>query len=124
MPETSGLRIVDFEARHRDAFHELNLAGIKAHFEVEEPDRRQLLGPETSILEPGGSILVAESQDRMIGVCALIRQTDAHYELAKMATSADLRRRGVGRKPLAAAIITARPLGARKPALQLSQVQL
>jgi GNAT superfamily N-acetyltransferase len=111
------VRIVDYEPRHRDAFRDLNLAWIEEYFEVEEPDRAQLLEPEASIIAPGGSILVAKLGSEVVAVCALLAKGERHYELAKMATRKDLRGSGIGRRLILAALEKARALGAHKVSL-------
>jgi GNAT superfamily N-acetyltransferase len=117
MIDPDDLRIVDYEPRHREAFRDLNLAWIEEYFAVEEPDRRQLSDPESSILAAGGAILVAELGTEAVGVCALIVMGAHHLELAKMATRKDLRGSGVGRKLMLAALHKAKALGAHKLSL-------
>jgi ribosomal protein S18 acetylase RimI-like enzyme len=114
---TDDVRILDYEPRHREAFRDLNLAWIDEYFVVEAPDRRQLSDPETTILAPGGAILVAEIGRETVAVCALIVAGEGHFELAKMATRKDLRGSGLGRKLMRAAVETARSLGAHKLSL-------
>ena len=117
MTDSNDIRIVEFETRHRGAFLDLNLSWIEEYFDVEEPDRQQLLDPEATILRPGGAILVAESGNAVVGVCALLLQAPGHYEVAKMATRKDLRGAGIGRQLLAAVLSKARSLHARKLSL-------
>jgi ribosomal protein S18 acetylase RimI-like enzyme len=109
----SDARVVPYTARHRDRFRALNLAWITEHFRVEDADRRALDDPEGYILGHGGHILVAESDDgSVIGVCALLRNADGSYELAKMAVDPAARGRRIGRALGEAAIELARELGA------------
>ena len=117
MSGQQAVRVVEYEARHREAFRDLNLAWIEEYFEVEALDLRQLSDPEASILAPGGAILVAELGPEAIGVCALVVAGEGHLELAKMATRRDLRGSGVGRKLMLAALEKARALGAHKVSL-------
>jgi ribosomal protein S18 acetylase RimI-like enzyme len=110
------VRIVPYEPRHREPFRALNLAWIEEHFAVEERDRRELDDPEAQILAAGGHILMAESESpagvEVVGACALIREPDGAYELAKMAVAPVARGRGVGRALGEAAVARARALGA------------
>jgi GNAT superfamily N-acetyltransferase len=108
------VRIVAYEPRHRDAFRDLNLAWIIEYFEVEGPDRWLLDDPHAHILRHGGHILMAEMDGEVVGTCALIRESDDTFELAKMAVAPTARGRGVGRALGAAAIEKARSLGARR----------
>lgn len=110
------VRIVAYEPRHHLHFRALNLAWIEEHFAVEERDRLDLDDPEGRILASGGQILMAESVGPqgvdVLGTCALIREPDGAYELAKMAVAPAARGRGVGRALGEAAVATARALGA------------
>ncbi len=105
---------MDYEARHRRAFRDLNLEWIEACFTVETADRKALDDPEGAILRPGGHILMAEAGDRIVGTCALIRLGPHAFELAKMAVSPAARGRGIGRLLGQAAIERARASGARR----------
>jgi len=109
-----GLRIVPYRAGHAAAFRDLNLAWIRTHFVVEERDERDLGDPDTHILAHGGHILIAELHDEPVGTCALMRESENVYELAKMTVSESARGLGVGRALGDAAIAHARAIGARR----------
>ena len=95
------------------AFSALNGQWIAEHFVMEEQDRRQLANPVAAYIEPGGQILVAELDGRVVGCVAIVPEGDgAAYELSKMAVVPELRGRGTGRQLLQAAIECARGLGA------------
>lgn len=118
------MRIVAYDpasAAHRDAYRSLNLAWIERHFAVEERDRRELDDPGTHVLAPGGRIFIAESDDpagaRVLGTCALLREHDDTFELAKMAVDEAARGRGVGRALGEAAVAAAREAGAARVTL-------
>jgi GNAT superfamily N-acetyltransferase len=72
--------------------------------------------PETTILAPGGEILVAESPATgdAVGCCALIPHGPGEFELVKMAVAPESQGRGIGRQILQAAIDMARTLRARR----------
>ena len=105
-------RIIDYQPNHRDQFRALNLAWITEYFEVEEPDRWQLDHPESHILATGGHIFIAEADGEVVGTCALLREDDTVFTLAKMAVAPHARGRGLGRALADAAIARARALGA------------
>ncbi|HEX6590125.1 MAG TPA: GNAT family N-acetyltransferase [Longimicrobiales bacterium] len=113
-PAPGDVRIVDYEPRHRDAFRALNLEWIERWFTVEDADRRALDDPERTILAPGGHVLIAEHAGAAIGCCALIREPDGGYELAKMAVAEAARGLGIGDRLGRAAIERARATGARR----------
>ena len=117
------VRIVAYSPRHRERFQELNLAWITEYFRVEEADRRALDDPEGYILGHGGHIFIAEAGGEILGGCALLRNDDGSFELAKMAVDPAARGRGVGRALGEAAIEKARSLGAARVEL-LSNTRL
>jgi GNAT superfamily N-acetyltransferase len=109
-----GLRIVPYRPEHAAEFRDMNLAWIKKHFVVEDRDARDLGDPETYIIAPGGYIFMAELNGECVGACALMKEGEGIFELAKMTVSESVRGLGVGRALGEAAIAFARTLGARK----------
>jgi GNAT superfamily N-acetyltransferase len=108
------LRIVPFRADHAAAFRDLNLAWIRHYFTVEERDARDLGDPENYILAPGGYIFMAELSGAAVGTCALMREEEGVFELAKMTVAESARGLGVGRALGDAALAHARAIGARR----------
>jgi GNAT superfamily N-acetyltransferase len=98
--------IVEFEAGLAEYFRQLNMEWLERFFVPEGLDHRVLDNPFETIIAPGGSILFARIQQQIVGTCALIvqRAHPDHYELAKMAVTADHQGNGVGRQLLTAAI--------------------
>ena len=92
------MRIVDFEARHAEAWRTLNEAWIASLFAIEAKDREVLDDPQGAILDKGGRIFMAESEGEAIGCVALIVMPDGGYELAKMTVAEGARGTGLGRK--------------------------
>jgi GNAT superfamily N-acetyltransferase len=119
----SDVRIVAYAPPHRERFKELNLAWITEYFRIEEADRRALDDPEGYILGHGGQIFMAETGGQVVGGCALLRNDDGSFELAKMAVDPAMRGRGVGRALGEAAIASAKALGASRVEL-LSNTRL
>lgn len=109
-----GLRIVPFRTEHAAAFRDLNLAWIEKHFRVEERDARDLGDPATHILAPGGYIFMAELNGEPVGTCALMREAEGIFELAKMTVADSTRGLGVGRALGEAAVAYVRTIGARR----------
>lgn len=102
------LQIVEYEPRHAMAFRKLNLAWLREYFEVEPFDQEELYDPQTTVLDPGGKILVAELEGEAVGVTALLYISEGYYELSKMAVDLHRRGHGIGRMLLAATIDYAR----------------
>lgn len=104
---------VEFDnASHCDAFVRLNEHWINEHFTLEEADRRLAADPYR-IVRDGGHILSLADAGRVLGVCALIREHEHRYQLARMAVDPRERGKGHGEALIAAALERAREDGAR-----------
>lgn len=111
-----------FQPQDAAAFRDLNVAWIEEFFTVEPSDRNQLNDPEGAILAKGGRILIAELDGAAVGTAALIPDGQGMVELAKMSARADLRGSGVGKALMAAALATAREMGAHAIWLETNSV--
>ena len=94
--DSPDIKVVDYAPKYRDAFKSLNVEWISKYWELEEPDFKALDDPEGYILNQSGVILIALDKGKPIGCCALIKQTDDTFELAKMAVSPKAQGKGVG----------------------------
>ena len=92
--------IIDYDARYRQDFLDLNMAWIEEYFEVEEADRKVLRNPFEYVIEPGGLIVFARNRKtgQIVGTCALINHGNGTGELTKMAVAKLERGRQTGRK--------------------------
>lgn len=95
-------------------FERFNKAWLEAYFRVEPIDAYVLENPEEAILKDGGIILFAAYENKIIGTVALKYMEPGIYELTKMAVDETYRGIGAGKILCAAAIDTARELGAHK----------
>ena len=93
------------------AFRDINLDWIERYFAVEPKDRAVLDNPNKYILDPGGAILLAVDNERVLGVVALMMMGDGSVELAKMGVRPEAQGKGAGRMLVASAIATARAMG-------------
>ena len=80
---------------HLNDFVRLNETWIAAHFSLEDIDRELAARPE-QVLDDGGYIFSLLSDDQVVGVCALFRDTNERYELARMAVDPAHQGRGHG----------------------------
>ena len=94
--ESPDIKVVDYAPKYREAFKSLNVEWISKYWELEEPDFKALDDPEGYILNQSGVILIALDKGEPIGCCALIKQADGTFELAKMAVSPKAQGKGVG----------------------------
>jgi N-acetylglutamate synthase-like GNAT family acetyltransferase len=98
-------------ASHCAAFVRLNEQWISEHFLLEESDRKLAADPYRIVRE-GGHILSLAENDAVIGVCALIREDEGRFQLARMAVDPGERGKGHGETLLVAALRRAREDGA------------
>lgn len=108
------IRILDFEPAHQPIFRALNEEWITQFFAMEAPDYQMLDEPQRYILEPGGTILMAEHHGNLVGTCALLNEGHGVFKLAKMAVSPAAQGLGIGYALGQAALMKARELGARQ----------
>jgi len=107
------MRILPFEARHADAWRDLNTAWISKYFTMEPKDHEALDDPVGKILDKGGHILMAEAEDgEVIGCVGLLLLDDGGFEVAKMTVTEQARGTGLGRLLMQACIDKAQALGA------------
>lgn len=94
------------------AFHDLNVAWIEKHFEIEDKDRKTLEQPENYILKTGGRIIIAELEGKAVGTAALIPISTDKVELAKMCVDETNRGAGIGKAIMARVDTEAADMGA------------
>ena len=80
---------------HLSEFVRLNNIWIEKYFQLESFDR-ELANDPASIFRSGGHILSVTDDEQVIGVCALFRDSDDVYELARMAVSDTKQGKGIG----------------------------
>lgn len=106
------VEVVTYRDEYRRDFERLNLEWIERYFSVEEADREIFADPVGKIITPGGQIFFVLEGGKAKGTCAVLRQSEGEYELAKMGVASRARGRGFGDLLLRAAIDFARDAGA------------
>lgn len=107
-----------YTAADKQAYIALNLDWIEESFTLESSDRDQLENLETTILEPGGQIIIAELDGHVVGTGAILpphhdpQDSKIWLEIVKMAAQKNLRGQGIGRAVLEALITEARAMAA------------
>lgn len=86
-------------------FANLNYEWLKKHFVIEPHDTEMLENPKTYIVDKGGEILFAKTNNTITGTVALIKISDNYFELAKMAVAEQFQGNQIG-KLLLEAVIT------------------
>lgn len=103
---------IEFDNRdHAADFIRLNEQWIASYFSIEEADR-QLAANPFRIVEEGGHILSLVENGRVVGACALFKEGEHRYQLARMAVAPEMRGRGHGEQLITAALAKAHELGA------------
>jgi putative acetyltransferase len=96
------------------AFRTLNEQWIAKYFVIEEKDREVLCDPAGKILNRGGHVFMAATDNERIATCALLAMQPGVFEVAKMAVDEHFRGEGIGRALIEFTIIEARKLGAHR----------
>lgn len=119
----SKVLISDFQDRFTEDFGRLNFEWIEKSYGVEEHDHEVLDHPIESVIQPGGQIFFAISNDQAIGTVAMIPHGEASFELAKMAVAPQARGHGVGDLLMTACVEFARSRGASSIVLESNTKQ-
>jgi putative acetyltransferase len=100
----------NLEAHFKD-FIRLNEEWITEHFSLEAADRALARNPG-KVITDGGSIFSLVRDGKVLGVCALFRESEHRFQLARMAVEREHRHQGYGGLLLGHAVSQARALGA------------
>ena len=83
------------DKRHCKDFIRLNEQWISKHFSIEEADRKLAANPFQIVLH-GGHIISLVVGGQVVGVCALFKENQQCYQLARMAIEPSERGKGYG----------------------------
>ncbi len=83
---------------HAEAFSKLNEEWLQKYFTIEPHDREMLDDPAGYIINPGGTIFLAQRNDEFVGTCAMIPAPRQEFELAKMAVTERMQGRQIGKR--------------------------
>ena len=106
--------IIDYADQYQPVFKELNVEWLDQYNLTESHDLEILDNPHKTILAEGGVIYLAQSDNRIVGSAALIKEHDGMYELAKMAVAKEFRKMGISKLLLEKCIEKAKELKATK----------
>jgi N-acetylglutamate synthase-like GNAT family acetyltransferase len=96
---------------HCDTFVQLNEQWISHFFKLEEADH-QLAANPYKIVENGGCIFSLVDDDQVVGVCALFKDSEHRFQLARMAVDPAQRGKGYGDVLIQTAQEKAKAMGA------------
>lgn len=88
---------------HYADFIALNEQWISHYFSLEAADHALAANPG-AVIDKGGYILSLTQEGKVLGVCALFKQTDGNYELARLAVDKNFRHQGHGDRLIKAAL--------------------
>jgi len=91
----SYIEILFYDPSLKSYFKTLNYEWLNKYFFVTEEDDKILSEPE-KIIDEGGCIIFAKFQGEICGTCALIKETEEEYEIAKMAVIEKAQGQGIG----------------------------
>ena len=81
------IEIINFAEGMELPIKTLNYEWLEKYFKLEPSDILSLSNPKTEIIDQGGFIFYAKMNADIVGTAALLRKTDATYEIGKMAVS-------------------------------------
>ena len=121
MTSTAKVTIRDFRPGDEAAFRDFNEEWIVRYFRLEPKDRLSLDYPQSTILDRGGKIFIAEQDNHPVGCCALLPLGPGEFEVAKMAVAEASRGGGIGRQLLKTIIDAALAAGAHRLYIETNQ---
>ncbi|MEZ0247410.1 MAG: GNAT family N-acetyltransferase [Methylophilaceae bacterium] len=113
MPDKNVLTVLINQAEFLDNFIRLNETWITHYFRLEEADR-SLAGHPAKIIEDGGFIFTLLVNSEAVGVCALFKDDDHTFQLARMAVAQEHQGKGYGDVLMSAAIGKLHEIKARR----------
>ena len=108
------VNIIQYEHKHHDIFRKLNMEWLVKYNLAETHDLEILDDPQGTILDEGGVIYLASTEDEIVGSAALMKEEEGVYELVKMAVSKEWQGKGISKLLLDKCIDTARAWNAKR----------
>jgi putative acetyltransferase len=108
------IELVEYSDKYASDFKRINLEWLDKYNLTEDPDRRMLNDPQSTILNPGGAIYLAMVDGEVIGSAALLNEHHGVYELAKMTVVPQWQGKGIGNLLIEKCLVKARQLNAKK----------
>jgi ribosomal protein S18 acetylase RimI-like enzyme len=108
------IHIVPFSHKLKDHIKTLNYEWLEKYFRVEPNDVVSLSDPQKEIIDKGGHIFYASLNDEIVGVVALLKETEEVFELAKMAVTEKHKGTGAGKLLMEHCLTFAKEHGIKK----------
>jgi putative acetyltransferase len=104
--------IIPFEPPLKEYFKTLNHEWLNTYFYITEEDNKILSDPE-KIIRDGGCVLFSRLDNEIVGTCALIKESNTEYEVAKMAVTKKAQGKNVGSEMMKAILYEAKNRNAK-----------
>ena len=88
------IEVISYNKKFSEDFYNLNKLWIEESWSLEDSDKEDLLKPE-KIIDKGGQIFFAVSNDKVLGTVAMISSSKNKFELAKMTVKSQFRVKGI-----------------------------
>ncbi len=108
------IAIIDYQNKYQPDFYRLNIAWLDKYHLTEAYDLNILNSPEKTIINKGGFIWLAKTENKIIGTAAIIKESDSVFELAKMSVDEAFRGKGISKLLIEVCIAKARQIGVGK----------
>jgi putative acetyltransferase len=108
------IEIIGYQNRYQPDFYRLNIAWLNKYNLTESHDLMILDDPEGKIINNGGFIWLAKEGDTIVGTAAIIKESDAIFELAKMAVDEAFQGKGISKLLIETCIDKAKKMGVSK----------
>lgn len=108
------VEIIDYTEEKKEFIKTLNYEWLQKYFSIEPNDERVLNNPQIEIIDKGGMIFYAFYNGVIAGTASLLKLDEDTFELGKMASTATVQGKGLGKKLLQHCIDEATAAGAKK----------
>ena len=108
------IEIIDYCDDYANDFRQLNLEWLEKYNLTESHDLEIINHPKETILDGGGCIYLAKSDDKIVGTAGLANAGNGVYELVKMAVAPAFRGKGISRMLMDKCLDKAKELNAKK----------
>ena len=108
------MEIIDYADAYADDFKQLNLEWLDKYNLTETHDLEIINDPKSMILDHGGYIYLARSDDKIVGSAAIVKEGEGIYELVKMGVTAAFQGKGISRMLIERCLNKAKELKAKK----------
>jgi putative acetyltransferase len=108
------IEIIEYQNKYQPDFYRLNIAWLDKYNLTESHDLMILDNPEGEIINKGGFIWLAREGGSIVGTAAIMKETDAVFELAKMAVDEAFQGNGISKLLIETCIDKAKKIGVSK----------